>query len=190
MPLIPSFTIPIIEANLVSARCVGINSIQIATAVANGLQSYALAGIKASTVDEGNAGAGYGQGTATLAPSVIVPLMAGAFESANIAGPNGLAMSYAIATSLSECISSSIVNTSHSTVGLGYGSGSLIPSSGSPFFIREFATMGIVGTLSISLATAIGNALDASLPSTSVNVVISGSGSPTIVSGVGVGLIT
>lgn len=189
MPLASTITTPIFLANIASAGCIGISSIQLATGLANGLSSYAISGITAVTTDAGQTGSGKGTGTSILTPASIIPPMIGFFASQGIAGVLGIPLATGIANALSICISSSIVQTVHPSVGSGTGVGSLVPTSGIPFFVSGFAAAGIVGVQGVNLATAVANGLDASLPTTVVTVGIIGASGSSSSAGAGTGKI-
>ena len=190
MAITPVTTLPIISSNFASAAVVGISSFQLATAIANGLAAYAAAEITVSTADVGTAGVGVGSGFCSLSPGSTLPFTTSSFTSQGMVGIFSLPLATAVANSISQCISLATPVTTHSGVGAGSGVGTLVPTSGIPFFVESFAAAGITGIQGVNLATAVANSLDLSLPSTVVTVAIVGPPTPSSAFGVGVGKIT
>lgn len=181
--------IPIFSSSLSGAGLTGSSLSMFINGLTNGFVEYVLAGVKVSTVDVGTFGAGVGIGTVFLNPTIIVPSMVSSFSGSSILGTNSAVLATAIANAMSQCFSLAQASTISPTVGVGTGVGSLIPTSGTPFFVNSFASSGLVGIYGATLATAVANGLDSSLHSSIVNTVIAGPPSISPSTGIGMGFL-
>lgn len=192
MPINPTTNSGIFLSNFAGANVKGINAAQLASALGLGLFNYAYSptGIIVNTLDTGSFGAGNGVGYAVLSPASLIPAFTSSFAGVQISGVTVPQLITALSNAVSTIISTSVVRSSHSTVGIGVGTGSLIPSTALPYFSAALTGMGIAGITNVKIVAAFSNGLDAALPTSLVTVGITGPLSPASSTGFGLGKIT
>lgn len=188
MPLQSATTLPIIAGFMPSGMCLGVSSQQLALGISLGLSYYAPL-IRVVTADVGTVGSGAGTGAVILTPASVIPSISSLFAAQGIIGVTSQPLAIAVGNALSSCFSTAIPITVHPSVGVGTGIGTLIPASGAGPFSAGFASAGIIGKMGANLAIAIANGLDAALPSSIVNVIITGPAGPSPSSGAGTGTV-
>lgn len=190
MPLDPISLTPIFTSALLASGEIGIGTPQLALGLATGLSIYAHSGIIVISTDVGLLGAGVGVGAGVIIPptqllNALVPLMA----SGLIVGPFSPVTASAIALGMSMALLTAGIITVNAGVGVGAGKVQLIPNPAVsvPTFIQAFASVGMTGIMSPSLATAVALALDICLPTGIAVVGIVGAAGPLPGAGAGVG---
>jgi hypothetical protein len=187
MPFDPTTTLPIFESNLAAASMLGIGATNIAIGLSNGLAAFVTAGVTVTTIDVGTAGIGAGLGFCIATPASFAPLFESSFIAEGLTGPFATPLATGLAESFSTIFSSSVATTVHTSVGVGVGSGTLISTPSLPFILPALESASITGTGGAKLANAISNALEASLSTVIVEVIIAGSPSISPSGGVGTG---
>jgi len=189
MPATPATFFPIFSVELRAVGFTGLFVDQLASGLANGLSQHILGGMSVITKDSGSLGVGFGVGFALLPSDILFTnLMSLAGKSFNgVSYPlMALAISKAIGTSISSCV----VNSSHVSVGSGKGIGSIIPNGvpSIPFYESSFKTVGVVSVYE-DLPRIIVDSVNLALPSSYVDVNITGSFSPSAATGIGTGFL-
>ena len=190
MPLDPLTINSVLFPSMVSSGMLGTGVAQFSYALSCGLSEYFLLGVRVQTFDSGSAGVGVGNGppgSVVILPVSIGSIMPGVMISAGMKGVAIPMLTLAFSESVPLILMQSTVTTSSPLVGTGAGVGTLVPTGAYPYIIRGFKSNGMNGPSSDVLALAIGEALDASLPTSIVKVAISGSASPSPSTGLGIG---
>jgi len=175
---------------MVSSGMLGTGVAQFSWALSSGLSECFLLGVRVETMDSGSAGVGIGSGppgSITLLPTSISSIMPGIMSSAGLRGVSIPMLTLALSESIPLILIQAAVVTSSPLVGTGAGLGTLISTGAYPYLAKNFKANGMLGSSSDILALAIGEVLDASLPTSTVKVVIAGSASPLPSTGVGIG---
>ncbi len=178
MPVSELSFAPVLAASLASKSITGSSSIQLSSAIAQGLSNYILGPLTFNSVTTGTLGTGVGAnipGTIQVPSQALTSSIYANFLSQSISGSSSLALAQGVASGISNCFLLCTPNIASPTVGVGSGIGTFFPTSCIPFMSAAFASKGLTGTSAFSQASAIANAVDLILAVTPVNVIIAGS---------------
>lgn len=183
VPGIMSVLIP----NLVSTGMIGTDGPKYARGVAVGLSIW-VSLVKVTTIDAGSAGSGTNVPLPILIPSPVLyaNLLQGR-ASHDLVGIFMPTFMLGLANGLSTSFLQMLVKTTH--VGVGTGSG-VAKFSAPPAFtsiIQGFSAAGMSGPAVSKKAAALGQALDTTIASLVLPVVVVGSASPVAATGTGFG---
>lgn len=191
MPIVPTTTAPIFRTWLAANLINGQSANQLAKGLADGLFQYAQSSLKVVTADVGTLGVGRGIGQGFVVPTPFLQVtLLGFLAGRSVFGVTSPLLASAVSLGMTSAFALASVRTTHPTVGVGTGVTSLIPSGAAPFFVTAFRSAGMNGEGARNVATAIGNALDTTLPLVHGFVVIAGPPSPSPGAGIGTGTIT
>src|SRR5271157_2787297 len=187
MPIDPGTTTPIFIASLAANAQIGSSATQLASGLAFGLFQYTQSGMIVTSIDAGTLGVGIGIGPSViLAEPILLAALTASFIGHGIVGPIMPLQANAVALGVSASLALAIINTISPLVGLGAGKLQLIPNgTGGLIFTAAFKEAGLIGSSSMNMATAIGLALDAVMPSATGVIAIVGP--PSIAPGVCIG---
>ena len=188
MPLNPIVTTPIMYSALNGAGIFGALSISLAEALSSAICTYGTTSMNVSTIDIGVLGVGKGFGAGVFLPIPVLEMSLQSFLPAyGILGVSTPQLITGIAMGYNQILATAVINTIHTTVGMGAGKLTIFPNTliAIQTYITAFAAAGLVGSMAISLATAIASGLDPALSSASGVVAIVGS--PSIFPSAGVG---
>lgn len=185
MPLTSAGVSATIAANLAAVGMTGSEVSRYATAIAVGVSNWAST-IQVVTTDIGTTGVGKNVPTPVVVASpVILSNLTIGFSSQGLGGSSVPQLCLGLSNGLSLAFAQGFVTTTHPTVGVGSGVAKFVYTTSVPFLVEGFAQIGMSGTSSVNMATAIGIALDTTFASLVLPVVIVGPSS--IYAGVGVG---
>lgn len=189
MPIALPIAVPLLAANLVSTGMLGIGVPKYATGVINGLTLW-VQQIIVNTNDVGSGGAGTNVPLPTLVPTPILyaNLVAG-MVSQGLIGPLMPPFILGLANGLTAVFLQTLIVTQHVGVGTGAGVARFTAPPAFPSIITGFAMAGINGVATVKKAQALAQGLGQTFASLFLPVVIVGSASPTVTSGVGFGKI-
>jgi hypothetical protein len=190
MPILPQVVIQTMQVSLAGAGFLGVSAPQLAQAIGIGFSSYIITSPIIETTNTGTAGAGTGIGVGLiLPPPVLIQNLSTSFDSKGIGGLQKFQLIGAISVTVSTALAAASIQTVSAGVGTGAGVVSSVipvPPSSQGLMVGSFAAMGLLGVLSPSLAIAIAEGIDNSLPS--AKGVVAVSGPPSIVPAVGKGI--
>ncbi len=193
MALLPPVVAGILQTSFVGQSIAGVSSVQLSTAISFGFCQYVLSTPIVGTQDVGSAGAGVGTGVSlTIPPSTFSRAFQETFTANGIKGTHRMTLIRAISVALSQSLLTAQLVTAHAgtAVGTGVVIGVLVNSTISvPMMVGSFIGVGLIGSHSASLATAIAQGVDHSLPSAKGQVVIAGPSAPSPGGGRGYGKI-
>ena len=189
MPLNQISITPILYGALTGAGIAGSLASPLSTGLANALCIYGTSSMNVTTIDIGVLGAGKGFGLGVVLPvPVLTSSLSSSIPAGGFSGASAPQLITGIAIGYSEALATAVINTIHPTVGVGTGKLLILPNTAVVIniFITAFASVGLSGSMSISLATAIASGLDSSLVLAQGIVAITGS--PSVIPSTGVGL--
>lgn len=193
MAIIPPNVSEIIAGNMAAASILGVSQLQLANAISVGFTNYILSSVVINTIDVGVAGVGVGVGQGLIiVPSALQLSFTSNFVDSGINGVFQQPLAFALSNAMSQSLLTSTILTQNTGVGVGTGNVSaLLVNSGIsiPTMIAAFVASAIVGVASVSLATAIALSIDSVLPTARGFIIISGAGSISPGSGIGIGKI-
>jgi len=171
----------------------GVSAPLLASGLTTGISNYLLSGITIQTFDSGTVvpgTPGAGTGTISLNPLNLFAELIKEFPANLIAGISVLPISNAISMATSNSLSLASVSSIHPSVTAGTGAGSAVPSAAYPYISLGLKSVAFTGVLAESFSLAVARALESSLSSSVVNVVIAGPPSTTPGTGIGTGRLT
>jgi len=188
MPINPGVTTPIFLGSLAATSLVGMSIPQLATGLALGLFQYSQTGLIVTSIDAGTLGAGTGLcPTIILNEQVLFTAISSSLLGHGVTGMLMPALANGAALGISASFALAIVQTINPVVGVGTGKLQLVPNgAGSVIFPAAFLAMGLTGTMSAVVASAIGLGID-SVISTAIGV-IPIVGTPSMIPSSGVGV--
>lgn len=186
-----SYTIlfPAVQSSFSGIGFTGVALLNLCHAITSGIIDALINTASVTTYDQGSLGVGSGQGFITPDPVKIKTSLSQSMAGSQINGVATELIVDAMSSSIASALTFAEVKTTHSSVGTGFGLGTISPSSSSSVFYYAFLGAGFSTDLSASLAASVSTGFDACLPFQSVQVVISGSASPSGASGVGSGML-
>ncbi len=150
----------------------------IGNAIGSGFAEYLSLGVTASTVDTGTLGVGTGQGLpgcAVLTLASVASISPQQNLAFGVLGTANSSLASSLALAISNCMNYVEIKSFHPTVGVGYATGSLVPSSAITYMSGSFNSVSLTGTSLQNLLSAICTTIDLCLPLTIVNIPIVGS---------------
>jgi hypothetical protein len=185
MPLTPVGLAGVLVPNLAACGQIGVAVPQFALGVGTGVSTFAAASIVTSA-DTGLLGSG-----ATAIPLLVPqPLLLSSiltgFTATGTLGVMAPLLATGLANGLNVGFLQGLITMVHPSVGFGAGVAKVIPKDAVPSMIAGFAAVGMTGTSSVKMATAIGIAL--TIVFTALTLPVPIMGAPGTLPGAGVGI--
>lgn len=178
-----------IAGSLGSVSMTGSQVANYARGIATGLTTW-VAATQVVTSDVGTAGVGKNipSPVVVTAPVLYANLVTG-FASQAMSGTSVPSLCLGLSNGLVLALAQGLINTVHPTVGVGTGVAKFVAPSAIPFMSLGLASAGMSGTAVVSMASALGMALDLTFASLVLPIAIVGPTSPYAGVGVGTGKI-
>jgi hypothetical protein len=164
----------------------GVSAPQLAGGIASGIMMW-IGQLTIATVDVGTLGTGTGQLPCTIPQPLLLGGIQTGFASMALVGVASPALALGISNGLAAAFPQGLIMTVHPTVGVGTATATFPGPSSVPSMIGGLRSVGMVGTQTDRLSTAIGMGLDIAFASFVIPVPIVGAATPTGGSGVGTG---
>ena len=179
----------VLTSNLFAAALIGTDTPRLASGIANGVVFW-VPTIQVTTVDAGSAGVGTGVPLPWLVPQpLLLALLTANIPPAGFTGLFAPSLIIGLANGLATAFLSMLVSTTHPTVGTGAAVAKFASPPAAGPMNAGFKAAGLVGDAAPRLATAIGLALDSTIASLVIPMVVVGSASPSPSTGTGTGKI-
>lgn len=190
MPLTPVGIAAPLTAAMYGSAFLGIQTPQLAFGIGTGVSLWTSGVLVVTTVDVGTLGAGVGSFPCLIPAPLLTTSLLTTFAANGILGVHAAALANAIGSGLAVAFATQgLVVTAHPTVGVGTATALFLGPSSVPSMLTGLASVGMVGTSTVQLATAVGLGIDMAFAAFPLQMPIVGPPAPSASSGVGLGKI-